>query len=112
VRQETSLIDVHYETKYMHAQMAQQIAASNLANKSRLRILNARQQVLDGIFDQARKKLPDVQNNKEKYQALLKDLILEVPPWKVQRDIHGARDFMRSWTKKSSYKLERRILRW
>jgi V-type H+-transporting ATPase subunit E len=58
--------------------MAQQIAASNLANKSRLRILNARQQVLDDIFDKARKILPEVQNDKDKYRTLLKDLILEV----------------------------------
>lgn len=93
VRQETSQIDVQYETKYKHALMAQQIAASNLANKSRLRILNARQQVLDGIFDKARKKLPEVQNDKNKYQSLLKDLILEVPPLKIDGNI-DFRDFM------------------
>ena len=58
--------------------MAQQIAASNLTNRSRLRILNARQEVLDGIFEEARQKLPDVQKDKAKYGELLKDLILEV----------------------------------
>ena len=57
--------------------MAQQIAASNITNKSRLRILNARQQVLDQIFEDARKKLPDIQKDKKKYEEILKNLILE-----------------------------------
>jgi V-type H+-transporting ATPase subunit E len=57
--------------------MAQQIAASNITNKSRLKILNARQQVLDAIFEDARKKLPDIQKDKKKYGETLKNLILE-----------------------------------
>ena len=62
VRQETSQIDAQYERKYKHAAMAQQIAASNITNKSRLRILNARQQVLDSIFEDTRKRLPEISN--------------------------------------------------
>lgn len=93
MRQETSQIDAQYEAKYKHASMAQQIAASNLANKSRLRILNARQQVLDDIFDKARKKLPEVQNDKANYRKLLKDLILEVALLKIDGSI-DFRDFM------------------
>jgi len=58
--------------------MAQQIAASNLANKSRLQVLNARQLVLDDIFEKAREKVPEIPKDKEKYQKLLKGLILEV----------------------------------
>jgi V-type H+-transporting ATPase subunit E len=57
--------------------MAQQIAASNITNKSRLKILNARQQVLDQIFEDARKKLPNIQKDKKKYEGILKNLILE-----------------------------------
>jgi V-type H+-transporting ATPase subunit E len=57
--------------------MAQQIAASNITNKSRLKILNARQQVLDQIFEDARKKLPGIQKDKKKYEETLKNLILE-----------------------------------
>jgi len=79
VRQETSQIDAQYEGKYKHASMAQQIAASNLINRSRLRILNARQEVLDGIFEDARTNLPDIQRDSNKYGELLKNLILEVP---------------------------------
>ena len=58
--------------------MAQQIAKSNINNKSRLRILNARQEVLDSIFEEARKRLPEIQKDKQKYQSVLKNLILEV----------------------------------
>jgi V-type H+-transporting ATPase subunit E len=58
--------------------MAQQIAASNLANKSRLQVLNARQLVLDDIFEKAREKVPEISKDKGKYQKLLKGLILEV----------------------------------
>ena len=57
--------------------MAQQIAASNITNKSRLRILNARQQVLDAIFEDARKRLPNIQKDQKKYEETLKNLILE-----------------------------------
>jgi V-type H+-transporting ATPase subunit E len=78
VRQETSQIDAQYEGHYKHASMAQQISASNLTNRSRLQILNARQEVLDGIFEDARTKLPDIQKDKAKYTKLLKNLILEV----------------------------------
>jgi V-type H+-transporting ATPase subunit E len=57
--------------------MAQQITTSNITNKSRLRILSARQEVLDSIFEDARKRLPEIQKG-EKYGKLLKNLILEV----------------------------------
>ena len=78
VRQETSQIDAQYESKYNHASMAQQIPATNLANKSRLQVLNAQQLVLDDIFEKTREKVPEISKDKEKYQKLLKGLILEV----------------------------------
>jgi V-type H+-transporting ATPase subunit E len=78
VRQETSHIDAQYESKYKRASMAQQITSSNITNKSRLRILSARQEVLDSIFEDARKRLPEIQKDQKKYGVLLKNLILEV----------------------------------
>jgi V-type H+-transporting ATPase subunit E len=83
VHQETSHIDAQYESKYKHASMAQQILTSNITNKSRLRILSARQEVLDSIFEDGRKRLPDVQKDKTKYGKLLKNLILEVVSTRV-----------------------------
>ena len=56
VREETAAIDAEYERKFKQAGMSQQIARSTVANKSRIRVLAARQEVLDGMFERARAK--------------------------------------------------------
>ncbi|KAF1359054.1 ATPase, V1/A1 complex, subunit E [Lizonia empirigonia] len=77
VQQETSSIDSSYEKKFKQASMSQQITRSTVSNKSRLRILSARQELLDRLFEDAGKKLGDVSKDKKKYQGILKALILE-----------------------------------
>jgi len=77
VREETSAIDSQYEKKFKQAQMSQQITNSTLANKTRLKVLTARQQLLDEIFEQGRKKLAEGTKDKSKYADTLKNLILE-----------------------------------
>jgi V-type H+-transporting ATPase subunit E len=77
VRQETSSIDSSYEKKFKQASMSQQITRSTVSNKSRLRILSARQELLDRLFEDAGKKLGDISKDKKKYQGVLKNLILE-----------------------------------
>jgi V-type H+-transporting ATPase subunit E len=77
VRQETSSIDSNYEKKFKKAQMSQQITRSTVANKTRLKVLSARQELLDEIFEEAQKKLGDATKDKAKYQVILKNLILE-----------------------------------
>ena len=78
VRQETASIDSSYEKKFKQASMSQQITKSTVANKSRLRVLSARQELLDDLFERARKKLADdATKDKGKYQGILKNLILE-----------------------------------
>lgn len=77
VREETSSIDQAYEKKFKQAAMSQQITRSTLANKTRLKVLSARQELLDDLFERARAKLADVSKDKERYQTILKDLILE-----------------------------------
>jgi V-type H+-transporting ATPase subunit E len=77
VRQETAAIDAQYERKYKQAELAQQIARSTVTNKTRLKILAARQQLLDEIFEEARKKLEDVSKDEGNYTTILKNLILE-----------------------------------
>lgn len=47
-------------------------------NKSRLRLLQSRQQLLNQLNEEAKKKLYEISQDKGKYQALLKDLILQV----------------------------------
>lgn len=77
VRQETSSIDTTYEKKFKQAQMSQQITRSTVSNKTRLKVLSARQELLDGIFEQAQKKLGGITKDKAKYEEILKNSILE-----------------------------------
>lgn len=77
VRQETDSIDSQYEKKFKQATMSQQITRSTVANKTRLKVLSARQELLDGIFEDAQKKLTGGAQNKAEYQKILKGLLLE-----------------------------------
>ncbi|CZR51536.1 probable Vacuolar ATP synthase subunit E [Phialocephala subalpina] len=77
VRQETQAIDTTYEKKFKQAQMSQQITRSTVANKTRLKVLSARQELLDGIFEAAEKKLGEATKDKGKYENILKNLALE-----------------------------------
>lgn len=77
VRQETDAIDSQYEKKFKQATMSQQITRSTVSNKTRLRVLGARQELLDSIFEEAQKKLAQGAKDKSKYQKSLRALILE-----------------------------------
>lgn len=77
VRQETSAIDTAYEKKFKQASMSQQITRSTLANKTRLKVLSARQELLDDLFEQARGKLNEASKDNTRYEGILKGLILE-----------------------------------
>ena len=79
VREEIASIDAEYEKKFKQAGMSQQIARSTVANKSRLRVLAVRQEVLDDMFERARGKLKGISQGKEKgkYQDICRKLILE-----------------------------------
>jgi V-type H+-transporting ATPase subunit E len=77
VRQETASIDTSYEKKFKQASMSQQITRSTVSNKSRLRILSARQEVLDELFESAGGKLGSTSKDKKKYKEIVKNLILE-----------------------------------
>jgi V-type H+-transporting ATPase subunit E len=77
VRQETSSIDSQYEKKFKQASMSQQITRSTVSNKTRLRVLGARQEVLDDLFEESAGKLEAVSKDKKKYGEMVKLLILE-----------------------------------
>lgn len=77
VRQETDAIDNTYQKKFKQATMSQQIARSTVANKTRLRVLGARQELLDDIFETAQQKLSAATKDKSRYEGILKNLILE-----------------------------------
>ncbi|KAI9904104.1 hypothetical protein N3K66_000633 [Trichothecium roseum] len=77
VREETDAIDNQYEKKFKQATMSQQITRSTMSNKTRLKVLSARQDLLDSLFEEAEKQLAAGTKDKSKYQATLKGLILE-----------------------------------
>ena len=77
VRQETDSIDSQYEKKFKQATMSQQITRSTVANKIRLKVLGARQELLDDIFEDAQKQLAGGTKDKGRYQKILKGLLLE-----------------------------------
>lgn len=76
VRQETSSIDSEYEKKFKQASMSQQITRSTMANRTRLRVLSARQALLDELFEEARGKVGKTATDGD-YGSILKRLILE-----------------------------------
>ena len=77
VRQETSSIDSQYAKKHKQASMSQQITRSTLANKTRIKVLSARQELLDELFEKARDKLATYREDKAKYEGMCQGLILE-----------------------------------
>ncbi|KAK4208779.1 V-type proton ATPase subunit E [Rhypophila decipiens] len=77
VQEEKDSIDSNYAKKFKQATMSQQITRSKVANQTRLKVLGARQELLDDIFEAAQQKLGDAAKDKDKYQEILKNLILE-----------------------------------
>jgi len=77
VRSEVQTIDNTYEKKFKQAALSQQITRSTAANKTRLKVLSARQALLDDLFEKAREKVKDVKKDQGKYETILKGLILE-----------------------------------
>ncbi|KAE8350929.1 ATPase, V1/A1 complex, subunit E [Aspergillus coremiiformis] len=78
VRQETAAIDSLYEKKFKQAAMSQQITRSTLSNRTRLRVLSSRQELLDELFQQARDKISGIAaQDANKYESVLQGLILE-----------------------------------
>lgn len=78
VRSETASIDAQYASKFKSASMSRQITLSTLSNKTRLRVLGARQELLDGLFEKARGRLAEaVKNAPGGYQGVMKGLVLE-----------------------------------
>ncbi|EXJ80034.1 ATP synthase (E/31 kDa) subunit [Capronia epimyces CBS 606.96] len=77
VREEIAAIDNEYEKKFKQASMSQQITRSTMANKTRIKVLSARQELLDKLFEQTRGKLAAAGAKNKNYEEILKGLILE-----------------------------------
>ncbi|KGQ81537.1 V-type proton ATPase subunit E [Candida albicans P94015] len=77
VRSETAAIDSTYEQKLKKASLAQQITKSTIGNKTRLRILSTKDEVLHEIFDEAEAELKKITKDKKQYKPVLVGLIEE-----------------------------------
>ncbi|EDK36718.1 hypothetical protein PGUG_00816 [Meyerozyma guilliermondii ATCC 6260] len=77
VRSETAAIDSNYEQKVKKASLAQQITKSTIGNKTRLRALATKEEVLNDIFDAAKEKLKAISAKKSEYKPILAKLIEE-----------------------------------
>lgn len=77
VRSELAAIDASYQQKLKKALLAQQIQKSTLANKTRLRILGTKEEVLEDLFEDAAKELEKLVKDDKRYGAVLALLIEE-----------------------------------
>lgn len=77
VRNETSNIDSNFEDKLKKASLKQQITKSTIANKMRLKVLSAREENLDKIFDNAKEELQKLAKKEKQYKPVLQALIVE-----------------------------------
>jgi len=77
VKQETLAIDGAYEKKQKQAEVAQKIARSTATNKSRLRLLQAREQHLQDLFSDARERIIELSADEGKYTQLLQGIIVQ-----------------------------------
>ncbi|CCO32786.1 V-type proton ATPase subunit E 1 OS=Bos taurus GN=ATP6V1E1 PE=2 SV=1 [Rhizoctonia solani AG-1 IB] len=77
VRAETLAIDAEYAKKRKQAETALKIAQSTQTNKSRLKLLHAREQYLSDLFTNARNQLLELSKDEQKYEDLLKGIIVQ-----------------------------------
>ncbi|KAG7195368.1 V-ATPase V1 sector subunit E [Scheffersomyces spartinae] len=77
VRSESAAIDSSFEQKLKKASLAQQITKSTIANKTRLKVLSKKEEVLDEIFADAAKELKQLVSKEANFKPILEGLIEE-----------------------------------
>ncbi|PPR00633.1 hypothetical protein CVT24_005479 [Panaeolus cyanescens] len=77
VKQEQQAIDAQYEKKRKGAEVAQKIAQSTITNKSRLKLLHKREEVLQYIFAAVREPETPLHAMEGRYEQFLEGVITE-----------------------------------
>ncbi|CAL1710805.1 unnamed protein product [Somion occarium] len=77
VKQDQQAIDLQYEKKRKGAETAQKIAQSTLTNKSRLKLLQQREEHLQDLFETARESILDLAANEGQYVQFLEGVIVQ-----------------------------------
>lgn len=70
-------VDAQYEKKRKQAEVAQKIAQSTQLNKSRLRLLQRREEHLQELFNSARSALLELSKDEGRYLQLLEGIIVQ-----------------------------------
>ncbi|KAK3812984.1 MAG: ATPase, V1/A1 complex, subunit E [Benniella sp.] len=77
VRQEAINVEAAFQRKVKQADVQRRIAQSNNINKSRMKLLVARQEMLDQLFADARKQLVEVTKDDARYEKFLADGLVQ-----------------------------------
>ncbi|KAF9472458.1 ATPase V1/A1 complex subunit E [Pholiota conissans] len=77
VKQEQQAIDAQYEKRRKGAEVAQKIAQSTITNKSRLKLLHKREEVLQEIFSAVREPEMPICKRGSVYEQFLEGIITE-----------------------------------
>jgi V-type H+-transporting ATPase subunit E len=77
VRQEALNVEAIFDRKIKQAEVQRRIATSNHINKSRLKVLQAREEMLEQLYTDSREQLQQISKDKAKYAELLRDLVLQ-----------------------------------
>ncbi|KAJ3510455.1 hypothetical protein NLJ89_g4664 [Agrocybe chaxingu] len=77
VKQEQQAIDSQYEKKRKGAEVAQKIAQSTITNKSRLKLLHKREEVLQNIFAAVREPDSPLYKQAGRYDQFLEGILTE-----------------------------------
>ncbi|RDX54565.1 ATPase V1/A1 complex subunit E [Polyporus arcularius HHB13444] len=77
VKQEQQAIDAQYEKKRKGAEVAQKIAQSTLTNKSRLKLLQQREEHLQDLFQTAREAIDALAKDEARYVQFLEGVIVQ-----------------------------------
>ncbi|KAI0372003.1 ATPase V1/A1 complex subunit E [Pilatotrama ljubarskyi] len=77
VKQEQQAIDAQYEKKRKGAEVAQKIAHSTLTNKSRLKLLQQREEHLQDLFATARENIDSLAKDEGRYVQFLEGVIVQ-----------------------------------
>jgi len=77
VQEEKEKLRKEYDKKERRIERENKIKQSNYINENRLKVLQARDEYIDAIFQDAKKKLFTISQDQQTYKRLLHDLILQ-----------------------------------
>ncbi|KAI0684453.1 ATPase V1/A1 complex subunit E [Cytidiella melzeri] len=77
VKQEQQAIDAQYDKKRKNAEVAQKIAQSTLTNKSRLKLLQQREEHLQDLFATSRSLIVSLSSSEDRYVQFLENVVTQ-----------------------------------